>query len=137
VKYYLKWTAPVLWLGAVAGIWLLPVRAVVVLTGAAITGTWSAMSSATDDRITAHDVKFRTLFGVMSNVTETMGIASDGCRLHVVRDHDAEARLGVLAVSVALVPLLIGPFLGGRAEPLHRAGLVLVQARQDAGQGQR
>ena len=39
LRFCVRWAPCLLWPAAVAGIWLLPVRAVVVLTGAAVTDT--------------------------------------------------------------------------------------------------
>jgi len=89
----------------------MPVRAVVVLTGAAVTVTTSALLA---ERIDAHDQKFRTLFGVMSNVCDTMGIGDENAsareRLRVVQDDEAGARLGPrLVAGLPFHPVLSRP----------------------------
>jgi hypothetical protein len=40
--------SPAAWAAAVAGVWLLPVRAVIVVTGIAVAGTLTAAVSAAD-----------------------------------------------------------------------------------------
>jgi hypothetical protein len=48
LRIALRWSPLLLWTGAIAGAWLMPVRVVVVLTGAAVTATCASVLGADD-----------------------------------------------------------------------------------------
>lgn len=67
----MKWAVLALWTASIAGVWLMPVRAVIVVTAAAVSGTCAAV---TDDRAAGRDEKISALFAVMDDISETMGV---------------------------------------------------------------
>lgn len=88
VRSALKWIALPLWVVVITGMWLMPVRVVVVLTGAAVSGTCAVVADD-DGRISRNEARIAALFGIMDSVSETMGIK---CRrrgdLSIVRRAD-------------------------------------------------